>query len=238
MSAIASTDSGRKGGVARLSRARPVAATAILIALAVALGFLLAPVPNVELVTLSVFVSGVLLGPGRGFLVGAVAMALYSGFSPNGSGAAIPPMYVAQVLATGLSGLVGGLTSRFWASTRARAPLRSAVVGALLGLLLTALYQSLVMIGLAIAAPEFNQGLFAVLAANAFFSAIHLASNAIVFAVVAPALLSKLTRPAASVLIAAVVVSVASSSAVAQAPGDEGAVEGPATGAQIGRAHV
>ncbi len=216
MSATVSTDEQNAGTVARLSRARPVAATAMFIALSVALGFLLAPVPNVELVTLSVFVSGVLLGPGRGAVVGSVAMALYSGFSPNGSGAAIPPMYAAQIVAMGVAGLAGGVSARFWTSPFGRTPWRAAVAGAVAGVVLTALYQSLVIVGLAIAAPEFNEGFFAVLVANAFFSTIHLVSNAVIFAVVGPALLAKVARPATSLLVLAAIASVAAQTAGAQ----------------------
>lgn len=227
MSETVSTDRVGRGILSRLSGTRSVSATAIFIALAVALGFLLAPVPNVELVTLAVFVSGVVLGPARGALVGAVAMALYSGFSPNGSGAAIPPMYAAQIAAMAVSGLVGGLTARFWMSRAARAPWRAAAVGGTVGFVLTAFYQFLVIVGLAAASPEFNQGFLAVLVANAFFSTVHLVSNVIVFAIVAPALLARMGRAVPCLLVAAVALSLAAGPTRAQVAAPSPSVRQP-----------
>lgn len=190
MSETASTD--RRGGGVPFSGARTVAATAIFAALAVALGYLLAPVPNVELVTLTVFAGGIALGRLRGALVGAAAMAIYSGFSPNGSGLAIPPLYAAQVLAMALAGLAGGVSVGFWTSAVDLPRWRVALAGGAAGLLLTALYQCLVIAGLAVAMPQFNQGLMAALAANAFFSVIHLVSNTVIFSVLGPTLLVRL----------------------------------------------
>ena len=77
------------------------------IALTIAAGYALAGVPNVELVTLLVFVSGYLLGALRGAVVGAVAMGGHSLF--NVMGAAIPPILVAQVACYAFIGLSGAL---------------------------------------------------------------------------------------------------------------------------------
>ncbi len=83
MSERNSTDPGRSGRALWTSE---TATTAIFVALAAALGFLLLSVPNVELVTFTVFASGVVLGRWRGALVGVLAMAIYSGANPYGSG--------------------------------------------------------------------------------------------------------------------------------------------------------
>lgn len=214
MSATASTDGRRTGG--SLSGARAVAATAVFIALAVALGYLLAPVPNVELVTLAVFVSGVALGRARGAVVGAATMAIYSGFSPNGSGVAIPPMYVAQIAAMSISGFAGGLTAGYWRSPVRRPRWRTAAAACAVGLFLTAFYQCSVIVGLAIAMPEFNEGLLAALVANAFFSSLHLLSNAVVFTVVAPALFARLGKATAFLVVALAAIAAAATPVKAQ----------------------
>jgi len=201
MSERNSTDTGSS---ARALWTSETAATAIFVALAAALGFLLLSVPNVELVTLTVFASGVVLGRGRGALVGALAMAIYSGFNPYGSGLGIPTMFAAQLAASAFTGLMGGATARLWrgpplAAGRRGLPLAAGrrglpLVAGGIGLALTAVYQAAVIVGLAVMSPEFRTGAFAVLLSNAFFSSVHLVSNTIVFAVLAPTVLPKILR--------------------------------------------
>jgi len=190
MSETGSTD--RSAGGARGAGGRSIALPAVFAALAIAMGFALYLVPNVELVSLTVFASGVVMGRVRGAAVGAIAMAVYSALSPNGSGLAVPPLYAGQVLGMALIGLVGGLTARFWRDTRGRPSWLTALVGGVAGLVLTLVYQSLVVVGLAAAMPQFNQGFLAAVAANAFFSTIHVVSNVVIFAVLSPVLLPRL----------------------------------------------
>ncbi len=183
------------GSSARALWTSETATTAIFVALAAALGFLLLSVPNVELVTFTVFASGVVLGRWRGALVGALAMAIYSGFNPYGSGLGVPTMFAAQLGASAFTGLMGGVTAGLW-----RGPLPVAgwrglpVVAGGIGLALTAVYQAAVIVGLAVMSPEFRTGALAVLLSNAFFSSVHLVSNTIVFAVLAPTVLPKILR--------------------------------------------
>ncbi|MCK4410092.1 MAG: hypothetical protein KAW67_08405, partial [Candidatus Eisenbacteria sp.] len=189
------------------------AVTAIFVALAAALGFLLLSVPNVELVTFTVFASGVVLGRWRGALVGALAMAIYSGANPYGSGLGVPTMLAAQLAASAFAGLMGGIAAPLWRRRAAEgAPGQgwrpgAPVVGLAgrghralplvaggLGLAVTAVYQAAVIVGLAVMSPEFRTGALAVLLSNAFFGSVHLVSNTIVFAVLAPAVLPRLVR--------------------------------------------
>ena len=101
------------------------AVTAIFVALAAALGFLLLSVPNVELLTFTVFASGVVLGRWRGALVGVLAMAIYSGANPYGSGLGVPTMLAAQLVASAFTGLVGGIMAPLWRGRAAEgAPVR------------------------------------------------------------------------------------------------------------------
>lgn len=206
---MTSTDRGRRADWLRSSG---TAEAALFVALAVALGYLLVSVPNVELITFTMFASGVALGRWRGALVGAVSMAIYSGANPVGSGLALPTLFTAQVAASAAIGLAGGVASPLWRSfaglprgrdaggsapdaAPARAPAagrawRSLVAGAT-GLVLTLIYQLAVIAGVAAASPEFRTGAAAMLVSNALFFAIHLVSNTVVFAVLAPAVLPK-----------------------------------------------
>ena len=193
------------------------AVTAIFVALAAALGFLLLSVPNVELVTFTVFASGVVLGRWRGALVGALAMAIYSAANPYGSGLGVPTMFAAQLLSAAFTGLMGGVAAPLWrvrdggrASGSPAEPFDGAagrsvlgrrglaVLAGGIGFALTLVYQTGVIVGLAAMSPEFRTGALAVLLSNAFFSGVHLVSNTIAFAVLAPTVLPRIVRSAGS----------------------------------------
>lgn len=190
MSESGSTDRGRQARSIWNSR---TATTAVFVALAAAMGFLLISVPNVELLTFTVFAAGVVLGRWRGALVGLLAMGIHSGANPYGSGLGIPTLFAAQLGASALSGFAGGSVRRLWTG---RGPgshgrTRLAVASGILGLGLTAVYQAAVIVGIASMSPEFRTSAFAVIIANAFFSSIHLASNTVLFAVLAPTVLPR-----------------------------------------------
>lgn len=111
----------------------------LLIALTVAAGQALAGIPNVELVTFLVFVSGYLLGPRAGAIIGGCAMGAHSTF--NVMGAVVPPMLAAQVLVYASIGAAGGLVGP--GIVRLRAPVR-AVVACATGALLALVYQVII----------------------------------------------------------------------------------------------
>ncbi len=82
---------------------------ALFAALTAALGFLLIPLPNIELVTFSLFVSGYVLGTGSGIAVAVLAITIFYGFNPHGSSFAIPYLLASQVLAGVFIAVLGGL---------------------------------------------------------------------------------------------------------------------------------
>lgn len=183
-------------------RARDVSGVAMFVALAVACGYALMAIPNVELITLSVFLGGVFLGPSRGALVGLLSMGLYSGFHPLG--AAPLPLLAAQVGTMAVVGAVGGweapLLRRCLGGSRGKPAL---VGGGLLvasGVVLTAVYDTATTVAMAalMAGPGFSTGregsagptggFWVLLVAGSVFSAVHLVSNALAFGLIgAPA---------------------------------------------------
>jgi len=96
--------------LSNLSRAvrRPVV-LGLFVGSTVGLGYLLAAVPNVELMTLVTALAGVVLGARLGFVSGALAMTIYSLGSPYGL--PHPILLAAQVVGMGLAGVVGQLAS-------------------------------------------------------------------------------------------------------------------------------
>ena len=89
-----------------------IARAGIMVAVSVALGWLTIAIPNVELVTASIFIAGYLLGPWWGLIVGVVAEGLFSLSNPVG----IPllPLLAAQCIGMAIAGLVGGWVGQRW----------------------------------------------------------------------------------------------------------------------------
>ena len=65
---------------------------AMFAALAVGLGYSLMLVPNIELITVIIFLSGLTLGIRWGILVGAVSEFIFSAMNPLGSSLMFPPL--------------------------------------------------------------------------------------------------------------------------------------------------
>ncbi len=82
---------------------------ALFASLTAALGFLLAPIPNVELVTFGLFMGGALLGARAGAIAALLAVGLYFGLNPYGSSLAFPTLFLAQLLAGAFIALLGAL---------------------------------------------------------------------------------------------------------------------------------
>ena len=59
---------------------------AIFAAMAIGLGFMFMLVPNLEFISVTVFLAGMTLGLPYGILVGGTAMMIYSVMNPLGSG--------------------------------------------------------------------------------------------------------------------------------------------------------
>lgn len=80
-------------------------------ALAIVLGYLLAGIPNIELFTLTIFLSGFILGIRDGMIVGFLSSLIFTLFNPIGTSP--PPLLVFQLFHYTLTGLLGALTKKF-----------------------------------------------------------------------------------------------------------------------------
>lgn len=162
---------------------------ALLVALSVTVGYLFIAIPNLEMITASIFISGFLTGPLYGLLIGAFAEFLYSFFNPMG--APIPPLLVAQVLCMMLAGFVGGLTQKLNWLTKP-APVRVTYFAAT-GFILTLVYDILTTLSFVLFAGEPTQAKFlTVLLAGSVFYLLHQFTNAVIFALLVPLLLIRL----------------------------------------------
>ena len=170
-------------GVLILSRDLALCST--FVALAVALGFALVHIPNVELMTLIVFFSGYLQGPRRGGLIGFIAMSIFTTFNPMG--VPFAPVALAQIAGMAIIGFAAGLTKK-WLG---RGPVWIKL--GVLGLACTLFYDLTTNAAMAFSSGMLSR-LFAVLIAGLTFSILHMVSNMLIFAVAGP-FLTKIMPP-------------------------------------------
>ncbi len=160
-----------------------------MVALIYATGAALAGLPNVELITALTFVSGYLLGPALGTLVGAGGMGAHSLFNPLG--AVVPPVWAAQMAAFALIGLAGALMGPKLARMRGRS--RTAVASAVVGVTLVLVYQVAVNI-VAFYTFTSDVNVWVYVWGGIAFAAVQVAWNAVVFGVAVPPMLRVLAR--------------------------------------------
>lgn len=169
---------------------RSAATVAMFAALIAAVGFLLAGVPNLELVSLMTFVAGAATGARRGATAGGIGMALYSSLNPYGI--APPPVLATQVLGCALFGAFGGRFAPRLRSSTMSLP-RRALLFAIAGLALTLVYDGLTNYGTAISIGA-ARAPWPVIVAGLAFGVFHIASNTLLFAGLGPPLLSVADR--------------------------------------------
>jgi len=175
-----------------MKRTRRALLASLLVALTVAVSRALAGVPNVELVTLVVFLAGYLLGIRLGVGIGAVVAVGHSLFNPLGP--APPPLLAAQIIGFGLVGAAGGIVGPALAGMRHRV-LVAAAAG-LTGGVLTLIYQTLTGVAsfYTFSGEKSIAALLGYVGAGIAFSAMHIVWNTAVFAVVTQPTLRVLRR--------------------------------------------
>ena len=157
---------------------------AIFSAVAIGMGFSLMLIPNIELITVVVFLSGLYMGIWWGGLVGMTSMAIYSGMNPMGSGLSFPPLFAMQIIGMSLTGIIGGLVRPFFFVKQFNVFLICSL--AILGFTVTLIYDMLTLIAYPIAAGLGFSGMLAALIKGLGFTLLHEISNAIVFVVSIP----------------------------------------------------
>jgi hypothetical protein len=157
--------------------------TALLAALCAVVGYLLAGVPNIELISTAVFTCGLLLGVRRGAVIGLLGEAIYAGLNPNGISP--PPLFVAQVASFALLGAAGGLVRPVFA----RLPwILQAVVAAACGFVLTLVYDVLTNLAVWVTVRESASLAAIVVGGLSFpFPLAHAAVNTAAFGLIVPA---------------------------------------------------
>jgi len=172
---------------------RQIAYFGILVAAMLVLGWALAGVPNVELLTLTGFLGGWLLGASRGAIAAGTGAFFFSMLNPFGP--PLPAVLIAQVCGLALVGLAGGGARHFLAArggnrvgTSWRPSKRTVFWLGPVGAGLTLCYDAATNTGHALA-MGLGERLLPTIAAGISFAVLHIVSNGVLFAVLgAPAL--------------------------------------------------
>ncbi len=170
-------------------RLKKLILASLLTALAVGIGYLFLSIPNVEMITAAVFIAGYIMGPAFGVIIGLLAEFLFSLFNPYGAPAL--PLLLAQVIAFGFTGLVGGWFQKLW--VRKSNGILVSLYAAGCGLLVTLVYDVLTTLSLIFVLADLDsRGMAALFTGGMVFYLTHAAVNTVIFATIVPILLFRL----------------------------------------------
>ena len=162
----------------------------IFTALAIGLGFSLLMVPNIELITIIVFLAGLTLGVKWGIIVGGTAEFIFSVLNPFGSGLVFPPLLISQVVSMILIGMLGGIFRPVY-FVKEYSTKRLLLLG-ISGFILTLLFDSFTTLSYPISVGfDFPQTL-GIYISGIGFTLLHQVSNAIIFPIVVPKVVKRI----------------------------------------------
>ncbi|MGQ4832732.1 MAG: hypothetical protein ACP6IS_02390 [Candidatus Asgardarchaeia archaeon] len=156
-----------------------LAATSVFSALAIGGGYALTIIPNVEVISFFVFVSGFIFGEKVGLLVGLISMTIYTTWNPWG--APIPVISLAQIVCMTLFGIAGGIYKSHLGEKLNFSMVDLIEIGFIAGLL-TLIYDATTSIAYAYAFG-LERVLLLVFATGAPYIIIHVVSNIVIFMV-------------------------------------------------------
>ena len=162
-------------------------------ALAIVLGYAMAYIPNIEVFTLMIFLSGFIMSKKEGAIIGLLSASIFTFFNPLGPSP--PPLFIYQLIHYSTTGVLGGLTKDFLRNKEYFKPtedlcvFRIMVLFGFLGAIITFIFDIL--------STLFFYGLdlfVALYLLNIVFTTIHLIGNILVFIFLLPGLIHVIKR--------------------------------------------
>jgi hypothetical protein len=163
----------------------------VFAAVSVGLGFSLLMIPNIELISVVVFISGVTLGVGWGIIVGGTAEFIFSVLNPFGSGLLFPPLLLGQVIGMVTIGAAGGLLRPLF--FRKTFSVKIVFIAGIIGFILTFIFDSLTTLSYPVSVGYDLPQTLALYLSGIAFTLLHQISNAIIFSVGIPGIMRHLT---------------------------------------------
>ncbi|MCK4369489.1 MAG: hypothetical protein KAV01_08445 [Candidatus Lokiarchaeota archaeon] len=167
-------------------------------ALAIVLGYLLAYIPNIELFTLMIFLSGFILGKRDGMMIGLLSSFIFCYFNPFGSSPL--PLLAFQLFHYSITGFLGALTNDLLQRKKSFKPsedLYKFSIMALLGIigaLITANFQIFSSIIYVLSFLGSLNEFLPYFLTGSIFTAIHIIGNTLGFIFILPGLIQLIRK--------------------------------------------
>ena len=162
-------------GLITLRPTQKASIIAVMTATCIASNYAMIGIANVKLMDLLVFVTGLAFGHVTGMTVGVLTWLIYGILNPYGFSL---PVLIATISMEALYGLAGGMLSRYSKETVAEASIASSLKYAIMGFILTFIYD----VGTSIAfAVSVGMDVGVALVSGIPFAVVHEGSNAVLF---------------------------------------------------------
>ena len=161
---------------------------AIFSSISIGLGFMFMFIPNVEFITVTVFLSGFTLGTFYGGLVGSMSMMIYSVMNPIGSGLIYITLLIGQILAMMIIGIIGSFSKLLLKNQKHMIII---VVSGILGFICTLFYDGITTLAYPVSAGYNWEQTIAYAISGLLFTFFHMISNIIIFSIVVPAYIKR-----------------------------------------------
>lgn len=162
--------------------------TGLFAGIAIAAGYMLISVPNVEAITATLFLAGYTLGTERGILASLITVIVFFGLNPQGG--MFPPLLLAQAFGLAIASVAGVIFSKLETLNKY---VNLALI-LVLSLITTLLYDLLTNLAFPIAAGLNFKGILITLGAGIPFAIIHLVSNVLIFLALVPPVIMTLNK--------------------------------------------
>jgi uncharacterized membrane protein len=167
-------------------------------ALAVVMGYALVFLPNIELFTLMIFLSGFILGKRDGAIVGLMSSFIFVSFNPYGVSPL--PLLAYQLAHYSLVGFIGGITSKYLSKKEYFNPesdwyvFRIILIFAIVGAVITFVYDILSTLIGAMSIFGTLDTFWAIYLFGLPFTTVHLIGNTLGFVFILPGLIQLIYR--------------------------------------------
>ena len=168
------------------SNLRNLVLTALFGATGAAGGYMLMFIPNVEIITALMFLSGYVLGIRNGIIASIIACFLYFGLNPQGG--IYPPLLLSQMLGMAASPVLGATLKKTLRKYSEKILIQMFFL-TISAIITTLLYDLLTNLSFPLSSGMGMKGIISTLILGIPLSGLHILSNVVVFLIVVPVLL-------------------------------------------------
>ena len=172
-----------------------ISLTATFTALAIVLGYSLASIPNIEVFTLMIFLSGFIMSKKEGAIIGLLSAFIFTFFNSVGTSIIILPLFIYQLIHYSMTGVLGGLTRDFLRNKEYFKPTEDLYVFRIM--LLFGFLGAIITIIFDILSTLFFYGLDSFVAlylSGIVFTIVHLVGNVLGFVFLLPGLIQVIMK--------------------------------------------